>query len=107
MQYKIQTNVPKDALDSVREAMGNAWAGIIGNYTHCSFIMPGVGYFLPREGARPVIWTVWAMEQVEEWRLEFICSSENMRAVLTALRQSHPYEEPPIEVYKLEDISMF
>jgi hypothetical protein len=47
------------------------------------------------------------MEQVEEWRLEFVCSAENMRAVLAALRQSHPYEEPPIEVYTLEDIASF
>ena len=107
MHYKIHTNVPKDALDAVREAMGNAGAGIIGNYTHCSFTMPGVWYFLPMQWAHPVIWNVWTMEQVEEWRLEVVCSAEHMSAVLAALRQSHPYEEPPIEIYKLEDIAAF
>lgn len=107
MHYKIQTNVPKDALDSVREAMGNAWAGIIGNYTHCAFVIPWVWYFLPMDWAHPAIGEVGIMETVEEYRLEMLCEKTRLSAVIHALKTSHPYEEPPIEVYKLEDITQF
>lgn len=107
MPYKIQTNVPKDALDGVRLAMGNAWAGVIGNYTHCAFVMPWVGYFLPIDGANPTIGEVGTMETVEEYRLEMLCEQAKLWAVIQALKTSHPYEEPPIELYKLEDITQF
>jgi hypothetical protein len=47
------------------------------------------------------------MEQVPEFRLEVVCDASKLPAVLAALRQSHPYEEPPIELYTLEDIAQF
>jgi hypothetical protein len=58
-------------------------------------------------GANPTIGEVGTMEQVPEFRLEVVCDASKLPAVLAALRQSHPYEEPPIEVYKLEDITQF
>jgi hypothetical protein len=47
------------------------------------------------------------METVEEYRLEMLCEKTRLSAVIHALKTSHPYEEPPIEVYKLEDITQF
>lgn len=47
------------------------------------------------------------METVEEYRLEFVCATEHIAAVIKALKDSHPYEEPPIEIYKLENSADF
>ncbi len=47
------------------------------------------------------------METVEEYRLEMQCEKTKLSAVINALKDSHPYEEPPIEVVKLEDITQF
>ena len=69
--------------------------------------MPGIWYFLPTEWASPAIGTVWISESVEEYRLEVVCEGIYMKQVLLALREFHPYEEPPIEICKLEDISQF
>ena len=62
---------------------------------------------MPLEWANPAIGTVWIPECVEEYRLEVICKDIYMKQALLELRESHPYEEPPIEIYKLEDISQF
>lgn len=107
MHYKICTNVPKDSIDKVRMAIWEAGAGKIGNYIYCSFVMPGVWYFLPIEWANPHIGEVGQIESVEEYRLEFVCEKDKISQVIKALRLSHPYEEPPIEIYILQDVSQF
>lgn len=56
-------------------------------------------------GAQPHIGSVWTIEAVVEDRLEYICDQEHLSAVIQALKDSHPYEEPPIEIYKLENAS--
>lgn len=81
--------------------MGDAGAGILGNYTHASFSTKGVGRFIPREGAKPAIGEVGKLEEVEEERIEVICQKEKLKAVVAAIRKAHPYEEIPLEIYKL------
>ncbi len=107
MNYKIHTNIPQTHTDIVRLAMWDAWAWIIGNYSYCAFVIPWVGYFKPMDGAKPVIGSLWQMESVIEDRLEYVCDQDHLHAVVEALKDSHPYEEPPIEIYKLEDPKTF
>lgn len=95
--------VPVQDADRLRDAMGTAGAGVIGNYTHCSFSMKGVGRFKPQEGANPIIGEVGRFEQVEEERIETVCSSERLHEVLRAIKEMHPYEEPATDIYSLED----
>jgi hypothetical protein len=45
----------------------------------------------------------WQVEQVEEWKVELVVSDELIRAVVVALKESHPYETPAYEVWRLED----
>ena len=52
---KLVVFVPREAEGQVREAIGNAGAGAIGNYSHCSFSAEGTGRFLPEEGSEPSI----------------------------------------------------
>jgi hypothetical protein len=100
--YKIVVYVPDSHGDAVRQALGEAGAGRIGNYAHCSFTAKGVGRFLPLAGASPAIGAVGRLEQVEEQRIETVCAEARLREVLTAIRRVHPYEEPAIDVYPLE-----
>lgn len=99
--FKIITFVPVKDAGKVRLAMGDAGAGVLGNYTHASFSVRGVGRFLPGEGAHPAIGEVGKMEEVEEERIEVICQKEKLKAVVEAIRKAHPYEEIPLEIYKL------
>jgi len=99
--YKIVVYVPESHGEEVRQALGEAGAGRIGNYAHCSFTAKGVGRFLPLAGANPAIGAVGRLEEVEEERIETVCAEERLREVLIAIRRVHPYEEPAIDVYPL------
>jgi hypothetical protein len=57
----------------------------------------GTGQFRPLTGANPTIGNVGQLEHVPEWRVEMICTDDVVDAVHTALRQSHPYEEPAFD----------
>ncbi len=92
---------PETHADILREAMGNAGAGKIGDYEHCTFSIKGVGRFRPGVGANPTIGEVGMLEAVNEERIETVCSPELLDTVLAAIRAVHPYEEPATEVYEL------
>jgi len=102
---KIAVFVPASHSDVVRQALAQAGAGRIGNYDSCSFSARGIGRFRPLKGAHPFIGSVvdgeGRIEEVEEERIEVICPSEILDAVLAAVKKVHPYEEPAIDVYPL------
>lgn len=101
-RYKIVFYVPESHADRLREAIGNAGAGIIGNYSHCTFTLKGVGRFKPNAAANPTIGERGKLEEVVEDRIETVCEADKLKAVLQAIRDEHPYEEPAIDVYPIE-----
>lgn len=98
---KLFVTVPSSHADVVRDAIGKAGGGKIGNYTFCSFSTKGTGRFLPMDGAHPAIGEVGKLEPVEEERIEVTCSREILADVVAAIKAVHPYEEPTIDVYPL------
>ena len=75
---KIITFVPVKDADKVRIAIGDAGAGVLGNYHHASFSTKGIGRFTPGEGANPTVGEVGKPEEVEEERIEVICKKEKI-----------------------------
>jgi len=98
---KIVTFAPADAVDRIRRALSTVGAGKIGEYELCSFETAGEGTFLPGERARPVVGRPGQLERVREVRLEMVCPVEALGLASATLRQFHPYEEPPMEIYQL------
>lgn len=101
--FKIITFVPIKDADSVRKAMGDAGAGILGQYHYASFSTRGIGRFIPSEGAHPTIGEVGKESQVEEEKIEVICEKDKVKDVISAIKKTHPYEEVPLEIYQLVD----
>jgi dinuclear metal center YbgI/SA1388 family protein len=93
--------VPGGHANAVREALFEAGAGHIGDYSHCCWSVEGIGQFLPHEGANPTIGGVGALEQVPEQRIELVAPTRLRAGVLAALRSAHPYEEPAFNVLEL------
>ncbi|MFI5335087.1 MAG: hypothetical protein ACHQT8_08050 [Chlamydiales bacterium] len=91
--------VPETHADQMRKALGEAGAGKIGNYSHCSFSSKGIGRFKPEQGARPFIGKEGVLESVGEERIETVCSLDQLEKVISAIRKAHPYEEPSIDVF--------
>ena len=100
---KIVIFVPETHTDIVREAMGKAGAGKIGNYTHCTFSTKGIGRFKPEQGANPHIGEVGTLEEVVEERIETVCERTKLNAVIDAIKSVHPYDEIAYDVYSLEN----
>lgn len=88
------TYVPTDDAEAVRQALGAAGAGEVGEYTGCAWSVTGRGEFTPVGAADPTIGTVGEHTRVEEARLEMVVPPARRSDVVTALRQAHPYEEP-------------
>ena len=101
-EYKVVVFVPSENEAAVRKAMADAGAGWIGNYRECAFAVEGHGGFRPIEGANPAIGKVGQCETVAERRMEMIVQGKHLAAVVAALRQAHPYEEPAFDLFKLE-----
>lgn len=102
---KIVVTVPETHAQQLREAMGKAGAGRLGNYSYCSFSSPGTGRFLPNEQAHPAIGQSGQLESVAEERIEVTCDREVLQAVVAAIKKVHPYEEIALDVYTLEDLA--
>jgi len=69
---KLVTFVPESHLAAVRDAVCAAGAGVIGEYTHCSFSSPGVGTFLPGTKAQPFSGRKHIVNEEPERRFEIL-----------------------------------
>ncbi len=96
---KIVTFVPATHVDRVAEAMARAGAGRVGNYSSCSYRSDGVGTFQPDSWAQPSSGQAGQLNQEPEIRLEMVAPRSAEGAVIAAIVEFHPYEEPAYDVY--------
>jgi dinuclear metal center YbgI/SA1388 family protein len=101
-QCKLVTFCPAEAVDRLRAALATGGAGRIGRYELCSFEIAGIGTFYAGPGTEPRVGRRGALERVDEVRLEMVCPEASLALAVTTLREFHPYEEPPIEIYRLQ-----
>lgn len=92
-EYKLVVYVPPSHAEAVKDAMAEAGAGRIGNYSHCFWQVLGTGQFRPEQGAVPYQGSVGEEERVEEFRVEGVAPQSSLATVLEAMRRAHPYEE--------------
>lgn len=102
-RVKIVTFVPPEATDKVRDALGGAGAGVIGEYTFCSFSTPGQGRFKPSENATPYSGEKSVVNIENEERIEVVCERSIAKQAIAAMRAAHPYEEVAFDIYPLID----
>jgi hypothetical protein len=103
--YKLVWFVPREALDSTREAVFAAGAGRIGDYEHCSWYTEGTGTFRGGEGTEPTIGERGREERVAELRVETVVPADRAGEVVAALLEAHPYEEVAFALYPLVELA--
>ncbi|WFF39649.1 NGG1p interacting factor NIF3 [Moraxella nasibovis] len=99
--YKFIGYIPESAVETVKTALFDAGAGQIGDYSHCSWQVLGLGQFKPLKGANPAIGEIDKVEYVSEWRVETVVPDARLAAVIEAYKQAHPYEMPAYEVFEM------
>src|SRR5690606_7180294 len=90
---KLTTYAPVKDTEAVKQALFAAGAGEIGNYTHCSYSLEGVGSFKAGNGANPTLGKIGQIHQEKETQINVIYSFDRESKILAALFESHPYEE--------------
>jgi hypothetical protein len=99
--FKVVFTVPESHADLLRKVVGEVGAGEMGNYTHCSFSVKGIGRFRPEKGASPMIGSVGKFEEVKEERIEITCPKNLLIKLIEEIKKVHPYEEPAVDIYPL------
>ena len=102
----IVITVPVSHADEVRAALGDAGAGDVDNYTHCSFSSQGIGRFKPGNQTDPFIGAKGTLETVKEEKIETVCLKSKLNQVLEAVKKAHPYEETIIDIFPVYRIGM-
>jgi dinuclear metal center YbgI/SA1388 family protein len=100
---KLVTYIPETHLDTVRNALFDAGAGVIGNYDQCGFTVAGTGSFRANESAKPFIGEKGKLQSEKEIRFETILFTHIKEKVVKALLDAHPYEEVAYDLYSLEN----
>lgn len=101
--YKLAVYVPESRYERLRQAIGDAGAGAIGNYSHCTFSLRGEGTFLPEDGTHPFIGHAGEMAHAEERKVETIVPEHLLKSVIQKVLKAHPYEEPAYDIYPLQN----
>ena len=99
---KLVVFVPEENADAMADALSEAGAGVIGDYTRCTFRTPGTGTFLGGEGTDPYLGETGRLERVEEVRLETVVPAHLTSRAVAAATVAHPYEEVALDVYPVE-----
>ncbi len=101
---KLAVFVPEEAVDAVAGALAGAGAGVIGDYTECTFRTQGTGTFRGTEAASPYLGEKGRLERVEEVRIETVVPAHAVRHALEAATAAHPYEEVALDVYPVDGV---
>ncbi|MGY1751122.1 Nif3-like dinuclear metal center hexameric protein [Modestobacter sp. SYSU DS0511] len=92
--------VPVAGADRLADALAEAGAGVMGEYTRCVWQTTGTGSFIPGGDAHPAIGAQGRLERVAEARLEMVVPRHRRAAVLRALQEGHPYEDPGYALFE-------
>ena len=102
-RVKLVVHVPLSHADVVRQAMGDAGGGKLGEYSHCTFSVRGIGRYKPSDSANPFIGQPGEYSSVEEERIEMPVDRSVLSKVIAAMKKAHPYEEVVYDVIALEN----
>ena len=99
--YKVETFIPKSALENVREALLSTDAGHIGNYKGCLSVYEVKGVWFSDEGSNPTIGNVGEWSEEPELKIEVNVNDDAIENTISALKKVHPYETPVINYWKI------
>jgi dinuclear metal center YbgI/SA1388 family protein len=99
---KLVVFVPEESVDGVVLALSGAGAGVIGDYTECTFRTRGTGTFRGGDETNPYLGESGRLEKVDEVRIETVVAGHLAGRAAQAATASHPYEEIALDVFPVE-----
>ena len=99
---KLVVFIPEESVDGVVRSLAEAGAGVIGDYTECTFRTRGTGTFRGGDESNPYLGEKGRLEKVEEVRIETVVPAHLARRAAKAATTAHPYEEVALDVYPVQ-----
>lgn len=109
MRYKLIIGSPNDPtiIQNIIDAAASAGAGKIGNYEKCAVVNNIRATWTPTIGASPDDGEIGKTTWADCVWIETECSEKNIKDVYQAVKKIHPYEEPGMQIIKLEEFDFF
>ena len=98
---KLIVFVPQEASQKLSNALFEAGAGSVGNYTECSFQSSGHGTYRPNKSANPTKGKINQKSIEAEIKVEVLVPLARIGGVLHAMKLNHPYEEVAHDIVPL------
>ena len=98
---KMVVYVPQSHIEKVQQALFDAGAGNIGNYSECSFYAAGTGTFKGNEQSNGFVGEQGKQHQEPEYKLEVLVDDARLGTAISAMISAHPYEEVAYDVFAL------
>ena len=98
---KLEIFIPESHFPALQLALRRVDAGHVGSYDSCLSCTPVTSFWRPLEGARPYLGQVGELSREAEVKVETVCRWEQLEETLAAIRETHPYEVPVINVLPL------
>jgi dinuclear metal center YbgI/SA1388 family protein len=102
---KLEVACPEEAVEPIKQAVFEAGAGNIGNYSEGWFGLKGMAGFRPKAGATPAIGNINEYMNKPEMKLEFSFPAHLQAEILKALEKVHPYEEFDFKLMRMENLN--
>ena len=106
MRFKVTVNCLDEAetIRKIVDAASAAGAGRVGKYSRVALVLRGYETWIPGPGAEPFSGTIGMISEEPSVRIEMQCEACDLLAVIGSIRANHDYEEPVIDVVRLEEI---
>jgi dinuclear metal center YbgI/SA1388 family protein len=101
--YKLVFFIPPEHKKTVLTKLFEADAGVIGNYTCCSFSAQGKGTFTPGPESSPHTGSPGVFTSAGEERVELVVKGRHLEIAIHTLQHFHPYETPAFDIYPLKN----
>jgi dinuclear metal center YbgI/SA1388 family protein len=100
---KLMVYIPKEYVEKVTDAMFEAGAGRIGDYSECHFKSDGEGTYKPNELANPFEGKSGERSTVHEVKTEFLVENSRVSKIISKMLDVHPYEEVAYDIIPLSN----
>lgn len=101
--YKVVVSVPREHTQRLMDAVDAAIGSPSAKYRRVFSVVESVGTWIPQKGSSPFIGSIGEVSSEPEHMVHFVVDDGHLSAALKAIAETHPYEEPAVDVYRIED----
>ena len=101
--YKIDVYIPKDYIDLLIKKLGVEKIMTIENYDYCYTTSKVKGHFMPNDLANNFSGEKNIINEVDEIKLEFRTTENNIKKCIQIIEDIHPYEECVYDIFEIKN----